>query len=56
MVELDVEGLQHPAEEGTIRKAEAADEEVPKHHRISLLRLRNSLARRRDLYPRRWKI
>ena len=52
-MELDIEGLQHPAEEGDVRKAEATGEEVPKHHRISLLRFQNSLARRRDFYPRR---
>ena len=54
-MELDIEGLQHLAEEGDIRKAEAAGEEVPKDHRISLLRFRNSLARRRDFNPRRRK-
>jgi len=55
MKELDIEGLQHPAEERDVRKVEAAGEEVPKHHRISLLRFRNSLARRRDFYPQRRK-
>ena len=55
-MELDVESLQYPAEEGDVRKAEAAGEEVPEHHCISLLRLQNGLAERRDFYPRRRKI
>ena len=49
-MELDVESLQHPVEEGDVRKAEATGEEVLEHHRISLLRLRNGLAGWRDLY------
>ena len=55
MMELDIEGLQHPAKEGDVRKAEAVGEEVPKDHRVSFLRFRNSLTRRRDFYPGRRK-
>ena len=45
MMELDIEGLQHTAESDDVRKVEAAREEVPKDHRISFLRFRNSLTR-----------
>ena len=54
-MELDIEGLQHTAESDDVRKVEAAREEVPKDHRISFLRFRNSLTQRRDFYPGRRK-